>query len=972
MSDIQLLFSETVDTAIYAYRLFPAIAGVLAAMAMYPRVRARMASLPPSLLTHLVRLALPAAGVPGFVFIILRIMSVSAGLNPYLSVAGVLLVAVAVVAAAASRRTVKDPVSAAAAIGSSVGGAAVFLLAMLLMLGLLQVPRYKDPMLSALGILLPVGLTFAIGAWPVMQRLFSARGRPVQIAGTVAVGAASALLAFVVLLITGIPSQLPRVAVVPMTAFPLAALAGLKAAEHVSIRLYSLLLALRMVIVVGLVAFLARPMLHIQTQQAEKRKLVFAIDASASMSARDGANLPTRIDLVKQSLSYRYLDRLKKDFDLAFFSFSSGADEVKPDQLHGLKADGKTTNIAEAIGRVKPAYPDADIASVVLVSDGIDNSGGPDPVKPIVEQGIIVNTIGVGAMADEKERIKDIAVKHVECPRYATVNNATEIKAYVESTGIVGQVTVLLRKDGKELTQSKVFLESATKTQIVPLKFTPDTIGHFEFEVSVPPEPEERIQQNNVYPFSLIVTDPKIKVLYLEGTPRSEYKFLKRTLDMDPNVELLSLVQTRKDIFLKQGQSSSTDVEIFPTDIETLRKFDVIILGDVDVTLFSRKQLEMIEQVVKDKAGFLMMGGQASFGPGGYAGTPVAGLLPVEIGGRGDKQFSDPFMLKLTDEGKVHPIFQGTVEFFDGQDKTSVLPELAGCTEVLSAKPAAVVLAVNPVKTAHDGNPMIVAAVQQYGTGRAMAFTADTTWRWFFQMRSLGRETPYVKFWGQTVRWLANQEVKEREQKPGITVFTDKRSYEPGETVRMFGRARGEGGLATNDAVIHAIIGTPAGTQIPVQLAYVPGTTGEYEGTFDPPAPGKYGVSTTAMLNQQPLGEKIDLDFRVGSPNLEFDQLDLNEPLLKRIAAETGGRYYSLILLDDLIRNLQTSEREKRTQRQVPLWDAIVLPVVNVTRPIGFIHSSLSFLAREPQGMFLAFLVLVTVEWTIRKRRMLS
>ncbi|HUU70641.1 MAG TPA: glutamine amidotransferase [Planctomycetota bacterium] len=972
MSDIRILFSETVDTGIYAYRLFPAIGGILAAMALYPRVRARVASLPPSLLANLSRLAIPAAGIPGLVLIVLRIASISTGLNPYLSVAGVLLLAIGLIAAVAGRRIGKDPASAAAAVLSGVAGAAVFLLSMLLMLGLLQVPRYKDPMLSLLGILLPVALTFAIGGWPVVQRVLSTRGRAAQIAGSLAAGAGFAVLAFIFLLITGIPAQLPRVAVIPMTAFPLAALAGLKAADHVSIRLYSLLLALRMVIVVGLVAFLARPMLHIQSQQAEKRKLVFAIDASASMSARDGANVPTRIDWVKQALSYRYLDRLKKDFDLAFFSFSSGADELKQDQLPGLKAEGKTTNIAEAIGRVKPAFPDADIASVVLVSDGIDNSGGPDPVKPIVEQGVIVNTIGVGALSDEKERIKDIAVKHVECPRYATVNNATEIKAYVESTGIVGQVTVLLKKDGKELTQSKIFLESTTKTQIVPLKFTPDTVGHFEFEVSVPPEPEERIQQNNTYPFSLIVTDPKIKVLYLEGAPRSEYKFLKRTLDMDPNIELLSLVQTRKDIFLKQGSTASTDVEIFPTDIETLRKFDVIILGDVDVTLFSRKQLEMIEQVVKDKAGFLMMGGQSSFGPGGYAGTPVADLLPVEIGGRGDKQFSDPFMLKLADEGKVHPIFQGTVEFFDGRDKTSVLPDLAGCTEVLSAKPAAVVLAVDPDKIAHDGKPLIVAAVQQYGTGRTMAFTADTTWRWFFQMRSLGRETPYVKFWGQTVRWLANQEVKEREQKPGITVFTDKRSYEPGETVRMFARARGEGGLASNDAIIHAIIDTPAGSQTPVQLAYVPGTTGEYEGTFDPPAPGKYDVSVTGMLNQQPLGEKIALDFRVGSPNLEFDQLDLNEPLLKRIAAETGGRYYSLILLDDLIKNLQTSEQQKRTQRQVSLWDAIVMPVVNLTRPIGFIHNSLSFLAREPQGMFFAFLVLVTVEWTIRKRRMLS
>ena len=152
----------------------------------------------------------------------------------------------------------------------------------------------------------------------------------------------------------------------------------------------------------------------------------------------------------------------------------------------------------------------------------------------------------------------------------------------------------------------------------------------------------------------------------------------------------------------------------------------------------------------------------------------------------------------------------------------------------------------------------------------------------------------------------------------------------------------------------------------------MPGTAGEYEGTFEPPAPGGYAATVSATLNDEPLGEKVEFDFRVGSPNLEFDALDLNERLLKRIASETGGQYCSLIRLDDLIGNLRAAERRKRSHREVSLWDYLVMPVVDVTRGIGFLHRFLSFLAKDPQGMFFVFLVLVAAEWTIRKRRMLS
>ena len=977
MSDVRLLYSEALDTQLYAYRLFPAIAAILAAFAIYPLARRRLADLSPSFLDKLVKVALPVAGAPGVLLIVLRVASISRALNPYLSVVGGLLLAIAGAAALAPRLIAPRPgenaaTAPAAAVCSAAAGAGVFLLSMLLMLGLMQLPKYSEPIVCLLGIVAPLGLTVGLAGGPVARQALAATPRTTQLAGGAAGAGGCALLAVVFLSIVGLPRQLPAVSVVAMTAFPLAAAAGLKAARHVPLKTYGLLTALRMLIVAGLVMFLARPMLSIRSEVSEKPTLAFAVDTSASMSARDGANAPTRLEWAKQTLGRRYLGRLEKDFNIACYSFSGGTQEVGPREIRDLPADGKTTDIAQAVAHIRSALPAADIASIVVVSDGIDNSGGRDPVKTIVEQGVVVNTVGVGALAEDGQ-IKDIAIKRVDSPRYVTVDNVAEIKVYVESSGIVGRTNVALKSDGRELAGAALLLEPGRKTQVATLRFTPEAVGRFDFEVSVANDPEERIHQNNSYPFSVIVADPRIRVIYIEGSLRHEYKFLKRTLDMDPNVELLSFVQTRKDVFLKQG-APGAGVELLPTDLEALKKFDVIILGDTDSTLFSGRQFDMIAQAVREGAGFLMLGGEAAFGPGGYADTPVADLLPVRLGGRGDRQFKDAFMLQLTDDGKAHPIFQGTLEFFAGPAEApdKALPQLGGSTEVLGRKPGASVLAVNPDKTAHDGNPMIVVAAQQYGAGRTVAFTADTTWRWLFQMKGMGRETPYVKFWGQAIRWLAREEVKAREQKPGITAFADRRAYDPGEEVHIFASARVEGGLATNDALLYASIAAPAGTKTPVQLTYVPGTAGEYEGTFEPPAPGGYAVTVSATLNDEPLGEKVELDFRVGSPNLEFDALDLNERLLKRIASETGGQYRSLIRLDDLIGNLRTAERLKRSHREVSLWDYLVMPVVDVTRGIGFLHRFLSFLAKDPQGMFFVFLVLVAAEWTIRKRRMLS
>ena len=167
-----------------------------------------------------------------------------------------------------------------------------------------------------------------------------------------------------------------------------------------------------------------------------------------------------------------------------------------------------------------------------------------------------------------------------------------------------------------------------------------------------------------------------------------------------------------------------------------------------------------------------------------------------------------------------------------------VLQKLAGCTRVGAAKQIASVLAVHPTAKDASGKPLAVVAVQNAGNGRSMLVTADTTHRWYLPNRGLGRESPYVKLWGQAIRWLASEEVK-RDDKPGISAYTDKAEYEPGEKVRLMATVRDAQGQATNEAAVYVSILGPSNERAKLDLPGVDGKLGEYRSMFQP-TPGRH------------------------------------------------------------------------------------------------------------------------------------
>jgi len=128
--------------------------------------------------------------------------------------------------------------------------------------------------------------------------------------------------------------------------------------------------------------------------------------------------------------------------------------------------------------------------------------------------------------------------------------------------------------------------------------------------------------------------------------------------------------------------------------LEEWKKFDVIIIGDLDISFLTKIQQNAIEQVVRDGKGLLMIGGQNSFGPGGYQGTPIENALPVFVGDLNAGQEKSEFVPRLTAEGSTHPAMEGLADWFGVEEKApaKVLPPIRGNVVVPKPKSGAQVL----------------------------------------------------------------------------------------------------------------------------------------------------------------------------------------------------------------------------------------------------------------------------------------
>ena len=700
------------------------------------------------------------------------------------------------------------------------------------------------------------------------------------------------------------------------------------------------LLALRIAAIIVVVLLLFRPVFCYQNELTEKPALIFMLDASSSMSIADDATGVSRFNQARNKLE-KWCEKLKDDFRLSLISFAEQPESLEgPANLPGLAATGKATSLLRALSTASKQYPPSDVAGAFLLSDGIHNSAG-NPLDITSKLGMPVHSVAVGASLRSNLSYRDIQVTGMDCPDRMILNNTARITGSIEAIGLGGRVVeAFLDEDGKQIGQVELTLDDTEGSQQVTFEFRPTAKGRHTYTVRVPAVNEEKITENNQRSVVATVIEAGIKVLYIEGTLRAEYGALvDRFLAKDPDLEFYALVQTRPNVFLKRTNMNDLKLTVIPNDQETVNKFDVFIFGDIDSTYIRPAQQEMFIKRVREGAGLVMLGGYHSLGPGGYDGTPLGNVLPVALGGRQAGQITDSFLPLLTPAGAHHPIFTNIASFFptaQAPAKTLGLPGLDGCTRVQSAKPGASVLALSPA--AQGSLPIL--AVQPLDRGRTAVFTGDTTRKWQQAPRALNQESPFLRFWGQMVRWLAGRGATV-EAKASIMASTDKAYYEPGEPIRITAVVRDKEGQGAKEAKVVASVRGPAGQPEQVVLTPVAGPGGHFGGTIEPRAAGTHEVVVEARLGEVNLkSDKIPLE--IGRPNLEFEKLDLDEKMLKRIAEDTGGRYVPITAADHLVDQLDRRQRKKTEYIEQPLY--------------------------WPPVFWCIFVAAITAEWVLRRK----
>jgi len=639
----------------------------------------------------------------------------------------------------------------------------------------------------------------------------------------------------------------------------LAALAYADTEQPLSFRGRIFLTATRIAVFIVIIICLLRPRLEYEHEQFHKACAYVVADVSGSMDSQDSPPESSRVQTARAILheNDRVLAEISRKFDYRFGIFDEKFERAAdaPDSTRG-----SSTNIADTLSGVARDLAGAKAAGVILLTDGRHNTPG-DCVAAAARLGVPVHAICIGGQAGASTAA-DSAIERLDYSERVFVRNLATFNVRIAYNGppVRAFADVTLTADGERVAFERVALPEPGKSTAVELRYTPQEIGINNMKLTLSPAENDVNLKNNEREFLMRVTKSALKVLFIEGEVRWEYKFLKRALSGSENIQLICL-----NAFLANDVGS-----LLPRTKEEWDSLHLVIIGDLPANRLTPAALERLREFVADGGSILMLGGFNTLGPGGYGNTALAKALPVDVD-RNDAQSLDALRLEPTRDGVEHDVLRaGTTD--ETRKMWDILPPVSGYTRVASVKPLARVLVQAP-----RGEPVLV--VQDYERGRAAVFAADTTWRWIFNE---GKFADYHRtFWRQLVNWLTKSRY---EGGGGIWVETDRLRYLAGDrpTLKVNATgALGDAGISVN------ITGPELNLRIPLGNG-----AGRYEMRLPQPITraGEYEVA--AFANAEPETFDSTARFVVQDYDIERDAGPPDRELLKSIASATGGKFY--------------------------------------------------------------------------------
>jgi uncharacterized membrane protein len=680
------------------------------------------------------------------------------------------------------------------------------------------------------------------------------------------------------------------------------------------------LTALRLAVLAIVVFCLFRPVLVVKAAVPQQNFLAVLIDDSRSMQIADWGT-QTRGAFVRQAFGSKdapLVKSLSERFVLRTFRFSSSAARLgSPEEL---SFGGVHTRLGAAFDGARQELAGLPLAGMVLVSDGADTTDASltEALLGLKAAAVPVFTVGVGR--DRLER--DVQVDRVSTPRTALKGTSLVTDAVITQTGYAGEtVTLDVENEGRIVGSQQVKLPADGEPAAVRVRFTAADAGSRVFRFRIAPRSGELVTQNNAREALIDIADRREKVLYYEGEPRPEMKFIRRAVDEDKNLAVITLQRTADNKYMRLLDVDDPEQLLagFPKTREELFAYRGLILGSIEAGSFTGDQLRMIGEFVERRGGgLLMLGGPRAFAEGGYAGTPVADALPVTIERAARTLDAVPvtrLRVKPTRAGEAHGVTQIAGTEAASTARWADMPGLTSVNTVRAVKPGATVLLNGTDERRRD---QVVLASQRYGRGKTLAFPVQDSWHWQMDVTMTVEDQTHENYWRQLLRWLVDGVPDQ------VDVHTTTDRVEPGEQFTLVAEVVDSAFVELNDARVVAKITGPKGTVTDVPMQWTGERNGEYRATIAAPDQGMYAAQVEAMRAGKTLGTGT-AQVRATPSDAEYFDATMHAQRLQRIAEETGGRFYTPDTVNGMPEDLRYTGRGVTTIEERELWH---MPIV--------------------------------------------
>lgn len=714
------------------------------------------------------------------------------------------------------------------------------------------------------------------------------------------------------------------------------------------------MVGLRLVALAVLVWILIEPTWIREVERDRKRELVVVLDDSASMHLIDDGASASRLELGEAGLKQSgLLEKLGESMKVRTVRAARSVRESGEEDPEGWSA---ATDLVSALGTVLEQVPPDDLAGVVMLSDGRHNR--PGRVEDVARRfGILDAPVGIIATGSA-DPPRDASVLDVKAPEAIHLGDRMRVTAALKFDGYKGRDAMVRLMRGKDLIEErKIPVPQDHHREEVRFTTVPEEGGVGGYRIEVAALDGERFAENNAWEFETSITDARTNVLIVESTPRWEFRYLRNLFygrDKSVHMQYVLLNPDRiegqdEEVVLASatrpfGEAQATRL---PGSDAEWRKFDVIILGDIEPAAIDGETWKIISDCVKERAALLVMIAGPRFMPHGIAAEAGRDLVPVETYEEHRNFYSaggETFRFSLTAEGRNHPVTQQATGETANDAVWAGFPELNWRQPVRSLKDGAEVLLTAAGKeddAAVSGSEGLDAALdaltkrrereaasallvtRQTGKGKVALLLTDRTWR----LREGAGDLYHHRFWGNLVRWGAGPVLRAGGAR--VRLGTDQLTYTADDRIKVTARLRDAELNPVDDADLQVELVRDGQVISSSPMAGVQGSNGLHEADLPPLAhSGRYEVRLRGKqadrLIAEDSGSGVSAGFRVvGSRGpVELAETTLNLALLDTVADLSGGKVVKADQAGELAGLFLKENNARKEVRETSLWDS--------------------------------------------------